>query len=595
MKVFFISAILLLIFLQSDRALAADDNYMNFNYKSKGKEITILNYYGKDTTVKIPVKIKGVKVTAIGDSAFLNNTRLKKVIIPSGIKSIGKNAFMNCSKLRSVILPDTLKDMGDYVFCNCIELENIVLPNNLKRVSNAAFEGCKNLTNIKLPNSLIEIGAIAFSECTSLKTINIPDKIDIIPGYCFYGCTNLEKLTLSDHITRINNLAFYNCRKLVTNIPAHLEYIDQYAFYNCESLPEIIIPLGIEYIYDRCFYGCKSAKVLQIPDSVTKLDEHAFDYCSSIKEVIIPETVSDIPYFIACNSLKTIKVNESNPNYTTVDGVIYNKDKTILLRYPPARSEDGFSIPDNVTTLSDYAFSGLSTITDLKIPQTVKQIGIGMFYGSTSIINVSFPSYLTEIPNFTFEDTMLKTVVIPENITKVGYMAYANCSELTSITIPSTVISIGEDWEGDEFWPFIGCIRLKEFVVDKDNKYYEAIDGVLYDKEKEGRRRLICYPSMKPDVNFTIPEGITKICDYAFYQCDNLHKLYLPNSLKRINRNYKNCKNLNIMVPASVKELSYYVEDHIFNECTNCYLYVIKDSEAYKTCIKYDIPYKIWK
>jgi hypothetical protein len=135
--------------------------------------------------------------------------------------------------------------------------------------------------------------------------------------------------------------------------------------------------------------------------------------------------------------------------------------------------------------------------------------------------------------------------------------------------------------------------------VDADNEFYEAIDGVLYKKDADGKRSLVCYPSMKTDSSFKVPEGTTDMCMFAFNQCNNLHKLYLPRSMTGLFNYFFNCTNLNVMVPATVTR--FMSDEHstdwpIFTNCTKCYLYVKKDSAAYKYCLRNkENPYKIWK
>lgn len=644
-RIFLIAIMLFLVVLPANQAFASDKKHGDFTYRINNGKVTIMKYKGKDKEVIIPSKIKGIKVTGIGDNAFNENKTLTILKIPSGITKIGEFAFSYCIRLNTVELPKTLTSLGSHAFAGCVKLVDINAPKQLKSIGDSAFAGCGSLksysipnrvmsiegntfqgctgltqiiipdsvtkvgmrafekcsllTEVKLPNSIKSIDSFAFNECTSLKKLNIPKDLTKIPYRCFYDCINLERLTLPNSITRIEDEAFYNCRKLVTNIPSQVQNIDNLAFYNCESLPDIILPEGIESVPNRAFYGCRAAKTLQIPDSVISLDKNAFDYCYSIKEVVIPDGVSTIPYFLSCNSLETIKISDNNKNYTIENGIIYNKDKSTLIRYTPANRLEGFKIPETVTTVADYAFSGLSTIKELTIPDTVKNIGIGLFYGSPSIENVKFPSSITELPKYTFYDTNLKAFIIPKNITKVGYQAFAYCRQLTSITIPASVTSIGDEGAGEATAAIPGCTNLKEFIVAADNIDYEAIDGVLYHKREDGKQSLICYPSQKADTSFKIPEGTTDMCISAFYQCDNLRKLYLPDSMTGIYNNFINCINLDIMVPKTVTR--FMSDEHstdwpIFTNCTNCYLYVKPDSEAYKYCLRNkEIPYKIWK
>jgi hypothetical protein len=209
---------------------------------------------------------------------------------------------------------------------------------------------------------------------------------------------------------------------------------------------------------------------------------------------------------------------------------------------------------------------------------------------------VTFPDKFTKIPAFTFYGTDLEEVVIPKKITVIGYRAFSHCSKLTKITLHASVLL--DDWEEEVSAPFEGCVNLKEFVVEKGNPVYFTIDGVLFKKNEDGGTTLIYYPPKKPDTTYTIPENITNMKSYAFNQCDNLKVLYLPKSMTWIFNYFKDCTDLNIMVPETTTR--FISEEHIadwpiFNNCKNCYLYVRKNSAAYKYCSKNHIPYKIWE
>jgi hypothetical protein len=464
-------------------------------------------------------------------------------------------------------------------------------------IGRCAFSDCTGLSKIKLPESINQIDALAFDGCISLKISSIPEGVTSISFGSFRNCSSLEKVALPDTITSMEGEAFSGCRNLVTNIPPHLITISYCAFYDCESLKEIILPDSVTDVQVNAFYNCKSATVLKINGTISSLEKNAFNYCSSIKTVTIPDKINELPYFIDCDAIKEIIISKDNRYYTSVDGVIYNKNKTIILRYPPAKEATSYVIPNTVTTIREYAFSGLSVIKNVTIPDTVTNIGRGLFYGSSTIESVTFPTGTTKIPPNTFYGTNIKNLIVSDEIEEIGYQAFAYCKKLKSITIPATVTSLGEYDTDDIDAPFVGCDSLEGFIVSEENKTYTDIDGILYKKADDEKLSLICYPSARPDTSFKIPENTISMYSYAFYKCDNLKKLYLPKSLKGVYSYFRNCINLKIMVPASVTE--FMSEEHItdwpiFNDCTNCYLYVKANSQAYKYCEKNKVPYKIW-
>jgi hypothetical protein len=265
-------------------------------------------------------------------------------------------------------------------------------------------------------NPVTRIGRSAFEYCTSLTSITIPDSVTSIGNDAFLGCTSLTSITIPDSVTSIG----------------------KYAFGNCTSLTSITIGNGVTSIGDSAFYQCTSLTSITIGNGVISIGRGAFARCSS---------------------LTTIEVGAENLNYADVNGVLFNKEKTVLHTYPAGKTGDNYVIANSVTSIGGYAFIGCSSLTGITIPDGVTSIGDGAFGGCTGLTSITIPDGVTSIGTSVFNGcTSLTSITIPDSVTSIGESAFYRCTSLTSVTIPDSVTSIGDD-------AFEYCTRLTSITI----------------------------------------------------------------------------------------------------------------------------------
>lgn len=353
-------------------------------------------------------------VTRIGDYAFYNCTELTSVEIPEGVTYIGESAFACCQSLESVTIPGSVTEIGEGAFESCDSMMALELASGLKCVGAFAFSECVALRELILPNTVERIERSAFAGTMALHELVIPGNVQEIGDNAFNGCIQLSSLTLSDGIRVIEEMAFSNCSDLTeVLIPASVECLGDGVFSDCLAMTQIAVAPESEHFvaWDNILYSkdlstlvhypaAKEEQEFTIPEEVRKIaglafasnyflmevmlgdhleevGSYAFARCSCLSFVSLPAQTTrlGVSPFHDCTMLLEIEVDPNNPCYSSIDGILYNKEQTQLIQYPAGLYDDFYKVPDTVREIAENACYDAQDLEVLKIPAGVRKIG----------------------------------------------------------------------------------------------------------------------------------------------------------------------------------------------------------------------------
>lgn len=458
-----------IVYVSAENPFAPCENLTEITVDSKNEDYTAVDgvLFTKDmkTLICYPTAKSGTSFTipdgveTLGTAAVYG-TALQEIILPDSLKTMNRHCLSFNEKLKKIDMSSTaVGEIGIMAFVGCTTLKEVSFAECTFSIGLAAFMSCKALSSVELPPYLKEIGQSAFQD-TALMEIKIPSSVESI-GYCAFGYDEEENAVAGFLIIGDANSA---ARVYATDTDADYDYANNFTFMTTEAaeLAEEYAALDIqqsgifEYTVidgEACITRCNSVdSVLNIPDeidgcSVTSIYASAFSNCGSTK-IVLPDTVvkigedafpadvesitisgncteiaGDEP-FLFCTSLKEINVGEGSGSYSSLDGVLYNKDMSLLIAYPMMKEDTEFTAPDSckeiavsgfcynqflekvnlpaVETINNYAFEGCPKICSVKLSDNIKIVGVNAFLGCTSLSSIRIPDNIETIGDYAF-------------------------------------------------------------------------------------------------------------------------------------------------------------------------------------------------
>ena len=574
-----------------------------YQYNGEGKNITIPSNVitiasgtFKDKEIESVVFPDGVNNIS---GAFDGCTTLKKVKLPSDMKVINENAFSGCTSLDTVEFPEKLEKIDTAAFKNCSALSNISFPESLTSIEASAFSKCIALESIALPESLLNIGESAFQDCSLLADVDIPDNLEVVGANAFGNTAFL--LSKSDDLIIFGKSLYYcNSNATEISIPEGIHSITDDAFAFCMDLEKVTLPSTLEKIGSDAFLGCHTMKYIIIPDSVTQIGSRAIGfYCNNGMSGFYEKQSAMVIYGSKDSVAQEYAEENEIKFYPLLNGESCGENVTWSLDV-----EEGILTISGTGDMTNYSvYSSWSSdnnpspfnqyrslIKSVVIGEGITSIGAYAFDECTDLSEITLPSTLIQINKGAFSDcTALRKVILPDGITLLDSNAFSNTG-INEINLPESIDTIGS-------YCFSNCANLESLVIPSNvtefssdifnnspnleavhissqNKEYISIDGVIYNSSKTS---MIYYPPGKKDIVWEAPDGLTNINSV---NSPYLKTIVIPETIQKLNGyTFNNCTNLNRIiflgdapVPSSWSSSSKYTDLHFKgNVIVSCY------------------------
>lgn len=470
------------------------------------------------------------------------------------------------------------------------------------QIAEGVFSDMPNLTTVYIPDSTEYLYPNAFINCPKLSTVVLGEKMESISGG-FYNCPKLNTITLSSENTNLT----------VKNGLVYSEEGKNLHFCPPGFTGTVTIASGTEKIETNAIYSCGKVTNVVFPDSLKEMAQYSIAFCDNLNEITIPKNVETLEEgaLSLANGLENILVSQNNQNFSSVQGILFDKIGEKLIVFPIGRN-GACTLPNNTKIIGKYAFAN-SEITSVSIPSRVHTIEESAFDAADSLesFTVSADNNIFSSQNgMLFDKKQTKIldcpegksgeITLPETVTRIAGFAFTYCDKITRVTLPSKTESIG-------IYAFAYCTNLKRVDFNEELWYIEAyafaFSGIEYAKFPEelfmcdmgvfydclNLKTVDINPELCdiPDDMFlncisltslNIPEGIETVGKRAFYNCLSLKYLYLPKSLEFVDDEafyYINTSLTAYYGGEELDDLGYYSEEdsrHSFTQSFNFYL-----------------------
>ena len=497
-------------------------------------------------TISIP---EGVEIDS---RCFEGCNYLEEVVLPNDLKVIDKAAFYGCDCLKRISIPESVKEIRDDAFTDCISLTSITLPDGLERLKSNAFKGCTNLAPVTIPANAKD-GYASVDPCFfghyHDKRVTTTSNEYVYSNTTLAYLTEMEELVVESNRARAANLAAapalrrvffmnpeceitwsgnekFNALEEVCGYEGSLAEEFAAAFnvkftaLTSDDLSQIpaLTPIQTNPYSENLTYLVKndeivisnlntatpSKSVITIPEKiegkpVTELalaDTDTFPH--SLRVLNIPKTVKviDVSLFSYQDTLAEINVDPDNEVFSSIDGVLFNKDQTELILYPSAKVSTEYTIPSTVKKICDKAFHDSDYPAYINVPDGLETVEMFAFNQCRKLYRIDFsktkavfdafvfercevldeltlPASIEELPNSMCENCpSLKKIVIPESVKLISYEAFVNCKKLNHVTLPEGLEEIRD-------YAFAGCESLEEIVIPE--KVKQIVGAVFHD------------------------------------------------------------------------------------------------------------------
>ncbi len=438
-------------------------------------------------------------------------------------------------------------------------LSSYIASEEKDQITSLTLTGDLNGTDIRFIREMAGCNPYGNYTEGKLSVLDISDANIVTGGDFYFYNTAINSCYYSTDNT-IGDYVFFDCTRLTSvTIPNSVTSIREGAFCFCTGFTSFTIPSNVTSIGDNAFQYCSGLTSVTISNSVTSISIEAFRNCIGLTSITIPNSVTSIGEgaFLSCSALTEIIVSEENSTFSSIEGVLFSKDKTILVTLPSSKSQS-YTMPNSVISIGNKAFAGCSGLKSVSIPNSVTSIGYGAFSGCSGLTFVTLPDSVTSIGGYAFSGCIgLTFVTIPDSVTSIGDGAFYSCIELTSVTIPNSVTSIGR-------YTFCYCrgltsVTIPNSVTSIGKEAFNGCSGLTSFTIPNSVTSIsdFSFSGCSGLTSVTIPDSVTSIGSFSFFGCTGLTSVTIPNSVTSIGfRAFSSCSGLtSITIPSSVTSI----------------------------------------
>ncbi len=514
----------------------------------------------------------------IPSRCFENNTVIQNITLETGVESLGVKAFYGCQSLTNINIPITINDILEDCFGNCTNLTEINIPANVTSIPNRCFMNCIRLTNITGGINVVNIGSDAFNGCIAL--INLPSfsNVTFIGNTCFKNCNSLTQLIVPPNITKFNVTWINGCNNLSTINFGNINGFEGYnnfevGIFENSRLSLCTLSNNLTYLNDRLFKNCYLLTQINIPMNATAIGNECFKDCVSLLTVTIPvnnrlrELNDDV--FNGCRSLTSFELS-AVPNIERIGNYCFYNCRALA---------NSLAIPSNLNYIGNNAFENTYIRSIIGGNNRIlTTFNFKAFKDCTQITSISIPSSIISVEESAFENcSSLATVTFSDvsKLTTIERNAFINCTSLTSIRLPPLIYKIGYD-------AFINCSELTSFTVnnaltDIPNNLFKGctkLTAINFAASNLQYLSANMFNGCSAITVFTVPLSVKEIRDNCFSDCSNLTQITITNNVDTIGGSvFNNCIKLNkiiFTVPyAFITDVSYIVTNINTNRTAN--------------------------
>lgn len=431
----------------------------DFPWYVRDKENTCIlflcgNFVGTTVVKKVSVWGKESDGTSPNVTSFSKDGFTYKIIESTSVEISSVDLNVTSADIPSRVTNDgksfSVTSIGDKAFKDCKNLTTVIIPSSIKSIGKGAFEGCKALASISIPSSILSIRAETFMSCSGLTSVTIPNSVTSIDPSSFYGCSSLTSITIPNSVGRIDSCAFYGCSSLSSIIfPNSVRLIGNYAFYGCSNLKKVVSEIKVPFNISNETFGEDTYKTAELIIPNGRKTEYqsktGWSLFSNIKENTSEQIFK-----------RTIHVE--NPG--TLSNFISEDEKyqIVELKLTGEINGDDFKLLREMAGKSTYGDSWFSYGNTEGMLKTLDLSGVKIIAGGSYYMG--------------WEDVDTYEYYKLNNDNEIPTYVFLGCSNLSSITIPSSVRSIGD-------CAFLKCSGLKSIVSEIVNPF-EILESVFY-------------------------------------------------------------------------------------------------------------------